>query len=294
MSDVATQIRERFAHAGVRGWLHAQPISSAREIGVDADDAVVLASVYKLALLVAFCRSVDDGALDPRAPLVLDPQTRTPGPTGVGALLDPVTMSLRDIAATMVAVSDNAAADALLAVVGLDQVNQTVHDLGLRHTHIFGGTADTYRALRRDTHTDNDRAALQALADNDNPPTTSAYDPALSSATTPRDMTRLLTAIWTDEAASPDQCEFARAALAHQIWPHRLRAGFPYTNVHIFGKTGTLGSLRHEVGVVQFGHETPIAVAVFTQSARADPVLPRADAVIGETARLAVQPLRGF
>ena len=294
MSDVTTHIRERFAHAGVRGWLHAQPISSATEIGVDADDAVVLASVYKLALLVAFCRRVDDGALDPRGPMLLDPQTRTSGPTGVGALLDPVTMSLRDIAATMVAVSDNAAADALLAVVGLDQVNQTVHDLGLRHTHIFGGTADTYRALRRDTHTDNDLAALQALADNDNPPTTSAYDPALSSATTPRDMTRLLAAIWTDEAASPHQCAFARAALAHQIWPHRLRAGFPYNNVHVAGKTGTLGSLRHEVGVVQFGHEMPIAVAVFTQSARADPVLPRADAVIGEAARLAVQQLRGF
>ncbi len=292
MSTVEAQIRERFAQAGVRGWLHAQPITSAREVDVDADTAVVMASVYKLALLVAFCRSVDTG-LDPREPVVLDPQTRTTGPTGVAALLDPVTMSLRDVAAMMIAVSDNAAADVLLDVVGLEQVNKTLTDLDLAHTRIVGGTADIYRTLRRETHTEDDLSALRALADNDHPPTTSAYDPALSSATTPRDMTRLLTAIWTDTAASPHQCTFARRALAHQIWPHRLRAGFPYNNVLVSGKTGTLGSLRHEVGVVQFVHDPPIAVAVFTQAARADPVLPRADAVIGETARLAVQALRG-
>jgi len=35
-----------------------------------------------------------------------------------------------------------------------------------------------------------------------------------------------------------------------------------------------------------------MAVAVFTHAARADPVLPRADAVIGETARMAVSHLR--
>lgn len=291
MSTIEAQVRERFAQAGVRGWLHAQPITTAREVDIDADDAVVMASVYKLALLVAFCRTVDAG-LDPRQPVVLDPKTRTAGPTGVGALLDPVTLSLRDAAAMMIAVSDNAAADALLDVVGLDQVNQTLAELDLTHTHILGGTADVYRTLRRETHTADDLSALRALANNDDPPNTSTYDPALSSATTPRDTTKLLTAIWTDTAASPHQCTFARKALARQIWPHRLRAGFPYNNVTVAGKTGTLGSLRHEVGVVQFDHDPPIAVAVFTHAARADPVLPRADAVIGDTARIAVQALR--
>ncbi len=292
MSRIETQLRERFANAGVRGWLHAQPVGAASEVAVDADQPVVMASVYKLPLLVAFCRMVDDGGIDPREPVRLDPATRTPGPTGLATLLDPVTMSVRDLAAHMIAVSDNAAADALLELVGLDRVAQTLRALGLSATRITGGTADTFRTLRHDTRTEDHLAALEALADNDNPATTSAYDPLLASATTGRDMTRLLAAIWTDEAASTAQCEFARAALARQIWPHRLRAGFPYNNVRVAGKTGTLGALRHEVGIVHFPDDRPLAVAVFTHAARADPVLPRADAVIGETARLAVSHLR--
>ncbi|MCX6465315.1 MAG: serine hydrolase, partial [Pseudonocardiales bacterium] len=65
-----------------------------------------------------------------------------------------------------------------------------------------------------------------------------------------------------------------------------------YRGVAVAGKTGTLGAIRNEVGVVSFTGERPVAVAVFTRAARADPVLPRADAVIGAAARIAVTDLR--
>ena len=57
-------------------------------------------------------------------------------------------------------------------------------------------------------------------------------------------------------------------------------------------KTGTLGALRHDVGVVRFPGEDPYAVAVLTRSARADLILPRADAAVGAAARHAVDALR--
>lgn len=75
-----------------------------------------------------------------------------------------------------------------------------------------------------------------------------------------------------------------------QIWPHRLRSAFPAT-ARIAGKTGTVGAVRSEVGVVIYPGEHPVAVAVFTHAARSDTAVPRADAAIG-AARAAVNALR--
>jgi beta-lactamase class A len=294
MTGQEKEIRARFAAAGVRGWLHAVRIdpASAQEVAVDPDDRVVMASVYKLPLLVAFCRAVDEGALDPVAPVRLLPEARTGGPTGIAAMSDPVTMSLRDVARSMIAVSDNAAADALLEAVGLARVHDTLHALGLRDTAVRGGTREVFDALVRDTRAATLADAMARLADNDRPVDPGAFDPLRSSSTTARDMTRLLAAIWTDAAASPGQCGYMRTVLGQQVWPHRLSAGFPSPTVQVAGKTGTLGPLRHEVGVVQYRGEPPVAVAVFTRAARAEIHLPAVDAVIGSAARVAVGSLR--
>jgi len=293
VTELEREIRRAFADAGVHGRLHAMPLGGpAREVGVDPDEPVVMASVYKLPLLVAFCRRVAAGDLDPREQVTVDPDVRTAGPTGLSVMRDPVTMSWRDLACSMIAVSDNAAADVLLRRVGLEQVNETLSDLGLERTRVLGGTADVFRSLLADTAAADTAAAFRTLTSNDAAPAVRAYDAVLASATTPREMTRLLAAIWSDRAASPQQCRFARELLGAQAWQHRLRSGFPPVGVRVAGKTGTLAAVRNEVGVVQFDGERPVAVAVFTRAARAEEVLPRADAVIGQAARLAVTDLR--
>ncbi|MDH6130334.1 hypothetical protein P3T39_007327 [Kitasatospora sp. GP82] len=54
------------------------------------------------------------------------------------------------------------------------------------------------------------------------------------------------------------------------------------------GRAGTLPTLRHEVGVIEYPDGARYAVAVFTRAAATSITLPAADAVIGTTARLAV------
>lgn len=292
-AELEHAIRRTFADAGVEGRLHAVPLGGpAREVAVDPDEPVVMASVYKLPLLVAFCRRVDAGELDPRERVTVEPDGRTAGPTGLSILRDPVTMSWRDLACSMITISDNAAADVLLRRVGLAHVNATLADLGLERTRVLGGTADVHRSLVADTAAPDTAAAFRALTSNDAVPAVRAYDAVLASATTAREMTGLLAAVWSDRAASPQQCRFARELLGAQAWPHRLRSGFPPVGVRVAGKTGTLAAVRNEVGVVQFDGERPVAVAVFTRAARAEELLPRADAVIGQAARLAVDDLR--
>ncbi|MFI9536621.1 serine hydrolase [Nocardia fusca] len=289
----AERIRAVFADAGCTGRLHARRCDgSDAQVSIEGTERVVTASVYKLPLLLAYCRAVDAGRLDPLARLTLTPSECTPGPTGISALHDPVTMSRRDLATSMMTVSDNAAADLLLGEIGLAAIHELLESLGLELTRLVGGTADIQRSLVRDTDTHGTAEAFTALADNDEAWTVSAYDPAYTSATTPEEMTRLLAALWRGEVLSGEQTDFARAVMRRQVWPHRIAAGFPHRGVAVAGKTGTIGIIRNEVAVVEFPGEHPVAVAVFTRAARADPALPAVDAAIAEAARIAVTELR--
>ena len=110
---------------------------------------------------------------------------------------------------------------------------------------------------------------------------------------TPAEITRLLAAIWRDEAASPSGCAEMRRILGLQAWPHRLRAGFTEPDSRVSGKTGTLAFWCNEVGVVEDGDGGRYAVAVFLRPATYGYRRPAVDAAVGRVARLAVDHLRG-
>ncbi|MEW2221846.1 serine hydrolase [Streptomyces sp. NPDC006990] len=290
---VERTLRGMFDDAGVRGWLHVAELHRpAARVTVDADGLALMGSVYKLPLMVAYCRQVDAGALDPRQRLTLPAGGRLPGPTGLSLLRDEVSMSLRDLVVMMMSISDNAAADAVLRQVGTAAVEETCAGLGLSRTRLDGGAAGSLARLLAETGAESVEAALSRIADNDRAVPPGVYDPAWAAATTPAELAALLRAVWLDEAASPGSCAFMRATMGLQPWQHRLAAGFPYDEVAVYGKTGTFGAMRHEAGVVELADGRGYTAVVFTQAARADRRLPRADAVIGAAARTAVEHLR--
>ncbi|MEU8124228.1 serine hydrolase [Spirillospora sp. NPDC049024] len=291
-AEAAERIETAFRSAGVTGFLHVVDMDTGREVAVGADEPVVLASVFKVPLLVAFHRQAADGVLDPTEQVVLRPDDRTAGPTGVSALLDEVRMSLRDLTCLMITVSDNAAADVVMERVGLDAVNATAADLGLRRTVILGNGRELHETLLADAGADSVAEVWARLDEPGLQGRLRALDPLRTSRSTPRDMTRLLSMIWRDEAAPPAGSAAMRRLLGLQVWPHRLSSGFPYDDVVVSGKTGTLPTLRNEVGAVEYPDGARYAVAVFTRSTLPVAVLPEADAVIGTAARIAVESLR--
>ncbi|WP_166355299.1 serine hydrolase [Phytoactinopolyspora limicola] len=295
MTDTEQRILRCFDDAGVFGHVHAVALHDRhREIGVRADEPVVLASVFKLPLALAYARMVDSGELSATDAVELVPGIRTPGATGVAAMADPVTMSWRDAVRSMMTVSDNAAADAILDVVGVDRVAATLRDLGLTSTRVPGGTRDLYATLVEEfgcTSVNEAITQLQAVTSLAELAAFDAADPR-NNVSTCREMTRLLSAIWTDRAASAQQCAFIRSVMSQQVWTQRLAAAFPFDDVVVSGKTGTFVALRHEVGVVEYPNGESYAVAVLTMSARARLILPAADDAIAQAARLAVASLR--
>jgi len=284
------RLRAVAADAAVTAWVHAVRMSGPPdEVTYGGDAPVAIASLYKLPLAVAWADLVERGLLDHPLQRLTFLGGQVPGPTGVAMLLDDVSLSIRDTVRMMLAVSDNAAGDAVLAQVGSARLEQWLAEQGLSSTQVRRGSAASLSIVQRETGASSTVLAERALADIDRDVLTTEYDPALASSSTAAELCQVLTHLWTGTGAAHAN---VRDALAHQAWRHRIGSGFPHDDVAVYGKTGTLGRLRHEAAVVIFPGEHAVAVTVLTRSARPERHLPRVDAAIGELARLAVAPLR--
>jgi beta-lactamase class A len=288
---IAQVVAEVFAEAGTEGFVHAREIGTDHEFSFGADDPVVLASVFKIPVAVAYATEVAAGRLDPAERTRVTARYRIGG-IGTAGCADDVEMSWRDLALFMMTMSDNAATDVIFHRVGQAAVDKVLSNLGLHRTRILGCCEDLFASMSADL----DMTPLEAEAALGSPTwdlveKLAIVDPELTTSSTPREITALLDAIWTDRAAIAEACEQVRSIMAQQIWPHRLSSGFP-ADVQVAAKTGTLPSVRNEAGVVTYPDGRAYAVAVFTRAKSLDLRQPAVDAVIGRAGRLAVDHLR--
>ncbi len=273
---------ELFDRVGVRATWHAREIGTGHGAGYREHEPVTLASVSKVALTTAVYRLADQGRLDLSRVIDLHPDGRSVGTTGVSAMQDRVSISLRDSAYLALTISDNAAADALWDAAGSTAITTELNTLGLAAIKLRQPMRDLYDA------------ALAQGADSEAGLTRTDWaclDPNRASSATPYALTGLLELLWTDRAASAPACAQIREYLARQIWHQRLATGFPAVDIQVAGKTGTFLTLRHEIGVISYPDGAQYAVAIMTESRTGIPDH-RADAAIGEAARRIVTALR--
>ena len=261
--------------AGDRGWTRVATIAQAtppgarvavaarlvgRESGgpgweIHAGDTFPAASTIKTAILVALYREVDAGRLDLGSVRTVDAATKTPGSGVLAWLRDDLPLTLADLAALMIAVSDNTASNLLLDTVGMERVRATIAELGLT------ATALNRRFLGR--------APGPGEPDN----TTSAAD-----------LVSLLAAIAEGTAASAASC--ARMCETLRLQQHRDRLARHLPPALAFGgKSGSLPGLAHDSGLIE-GPAGTLAVAVLTEGF-ADPYA--ADEVIGRIGLAALE-----
>ncbi|RSN21205.1 serine hydrolase [Amycolatopsis sp. WAC 04169] len=294
MTTISDEIEAVFAKAGARGFVHAREIGvpDGPEVDVGADDPVVLASVFKIPVAVAFAREVAAGRIDETERTRVTARYRIGG-IGTAGCADDVEMSWRDLAHFMLTMSDNAATDVVYHRVGQEAVDRVLADLGLARTRLIGCCEDLFASVIADlgAKPDDDLEAVFDAAAEEQMWKLAVLDPERTTSSTPREITALLDAIWTDRAGDPAACERVRTIMAQQIWPHRISSGFP-ADVAIAAKTGTLPAVRNEAGVVTHVDGRRYAVAVFTRAGSLADRLPAVDSAIGEAARLAVDHLR--
>ncbi|GAA1975105.1 serine hydrolase [Nocardioides panacihumi] len=286
-------LREAGAEAGAEIFAHARDLRDGKEVGWRSDNPVVTASVFKVSVLLEYVRQVSSGELDPREQLEITDADRVLGPSGLSVFTDDTRWSLRDLATSMMTVSDNTATDVLVDILGLDRINKTLADLGLPGTVLVGACQGIFDAALVELGV-SDFAQLDAAMESlgSDVAGMAFCDPARTNRSTPRESTELLARIWSDEAATPEACAEARRILGLQVWSHRLASGFPDDRIRVSGKTGTIGVARNEIGVVEYPDGSSYAIAVFLRTSRFAYRQPAADALIGRVARALVDHLQ--
>jgi beta-lactamase class A len=141
-------------------------------------------------------------------------------------------LSLRDLAVLMIVLSDNTATNLLIDRVGMQNVNDNLHRLGLSQTRL--------QRIMRDI--DAQRASRENLS-------------------TPREMVTLLEMLDAGKTLDPKHTQAVLDILKYSK-STPLRRGLP-ENVPLASKTGSMGGVSCESGVVYLAGK-PYAISVMT------------------------------
>jgi beta-lactamase class A len=291
---VGEVIRRDWERVGVSGHLLARNIDSGEELGFDVDHLVPLASVVKVPIGLTVLQQVAHGHLDAARRVTVEPDAKSLGPTGLATFRYPVTLAVGDLVAQMLTVSDNAAADALLDCVGIDQVTDMLEGWecpGIRVRHrvqrmyeCAAGAADGDFGLALDLAIQSDETGRHAIE---------TLDPAYGNVGSARGLVDFLERVWLDRIAEPVATAELRRLMAMQVFTHRLSSDLRADSVRVSAKTGTFLHLRHEIGVVEsVSREDRVAIAALTRSTRRATIAHDIDLVIGAAGRTAFEVLR--
>ncbi|GLX02415.1 serine hydrolase [Microtetraspora sp. NBRC 16547] len=285
-------LKEVFDDADVEGFVHVRDVDGPDETGLNPDEPVVLASVFKIPVVLEYARQAAAGTLERTERLTVTAADKDGG-IGTSGCADDVSLTLRDLAHFMMTMSDNAATDVLLRRVGLDNLHATLRGLGLGRTRLIGGCAELLGSMVTELGLSVENVSEEDLSgvSEERIRALSVLDPERTTSGTPRETTTLLSKIWRDEAGPAEACAEVRKIMGNQVWPHRLSSGFG-DEVKVSGKTGTLPGVRNEAGVVEYPDGRRYAAAVFLRTDSLGFRLPQADAAIGRAAHMAIECLR--
>lgn len=194
---------------GVGLWI-ADPNFAKPLYAHDADEPIVTASLYKLAVLAEAERRVDAGQLRYGDTITIEDEDITADGSFEVAGTE---LTLDEALEAMITISDNGAALALWHVLGADNINATLRAAGINDFHVF-----------------------VSWGEDDN-------------VATPRAIGTLLTLLAKRQLISAAASDRMLARLKRQQINDRLPAGLP-AGVVVAHKTGNLPGLTHDAGII--------------------------------------------
>lgn len=291
---VAETIAADWARLGIRGHLLARHLETGEQLGFDVDALVPLASVVKVPIALAVLDRIASGELDAGHQITVGTEGKSFGPTGIAAYRYPTTVAVADLIHQMLSVSDNASADTLVDLLGVDDIQRSLHDWGcqgIRFRHRMHrmyecavGVAGTDFGLALDLAIQSDESGKHVIE---------TLDPERGNVATAAALVELLERIWLDHISVPEATAELRRLMGLQVFTNRLSSDLRTDTVRVSGKTGTFLNLRHEIGVVTADSGDRVAIAALTRSTRGATVTHDIDLAIGAAARTAFEALRG-
>src|SRR5215470_13842204 len=215
---------------GVMG-IAVKDLTSGQTLFLQPDEVFAQASTIKIAVLAELYRQAQEGKLKltdqyvvQKSDLVQDSDIMnglTPGVTSI---------TLRDLATMMVAVSDNSATNVLIDRVGMENVNALLDSLGLKHTRLRRKMMD-----------------LKAAGE------------GRENIATPREMMTLLDALYRGKVLNKEMTDdFFTMLSTHKDSP--IRRDLP-PDLKMADKPGELEAVRNDSGVI-FVENRPYVLCV--------------------------------
>jgi beta-lactamase class A len=133
---------------GILG-LYVKDLKTGRVLELRADEVFPAASTIKVAVLYDLYRQSAEGKLD-LLEVTRPPVPRVRGGGALQELGDKVSLTWRDLAALMLAFSDNEATNLIIGKLGIGPINQRIEALGLRKTRLRRRMMDLEAARRGD------------------------------------------------------------------------------------------------------------------------------------------------
>jgi beta-lactamase class A len=288
-------LRDRLAEAGLSGSFLVRNIHTGQEIGLDPDVAYPIASLVKVPLAIAVLEAVRTGRLDGARTLAIKPDPDMAPPIGIGRFTHPAHIAIDDLIYLSIAISDNAAADALFALIPPSDVDRTLTDAGIKGIAVRHPMRDILDVFGLETGPGGLPLA-HALAIGARTPggghPVAHLDISRANTGTARALADLLQELWLPSAIHPQVAARVRTLIGDGILQRRLGPDFISDATGWASKSGTLLNLRHDAGVVEHEDGETYAIVALTESSVPAAAQPAVDALIGRVARALHDHLR--
>ena len=262
MTSVETAISRIEGTVGVS----ARHLETGQRIQHNAAAVFFTASTLKVPLLVELYRQVDRGDIDLNQRIELTDNLRVPGSGILKEMTAGLNPTVHDLAMLMIIISDNTATDILYNLVGGDNLNNTMQQLGLLKTRIPMTVRQLlFSVVGLDMNNPDHTYAVctERLFNEEYVPDGAGYDLDRSDVSSPRDMCSLLELLYSGDILSPASREGALDILKRQ----QLRTVIPYAlpvGTTVAHKTGYYLGVRADVGIV-FSPTGPYTVAIMAK-----------------------------
>jgi beta-lactamase class A len=208
-------------------------LTTGQKYFLHADEVLPTASSIKIAILAELYRQAQQGKIKLDDLYTLQSSDLVSGSGIAGALTPGVTrLTIRDVAALMISVSDNSATNIIIDRVGMENVNALLDSLGLTHTRLRRKMMDV-------------KAAAEGR----------------ENIATPREMVQLLENLYRGKVLNKQMTDdfFALLSVHKESYiPRELPE-----DLRIANKPGELEGVRNDSGIVFTGNR-PFAISVMT------------------------------
>lgn len=246
--EIEAYIKTEAAEFGI----HIKNLRTNEEVNINADKLYQMASVFKVPILATLYDLVHQGKIDEMQKIKITEEDLVPGSGVVQELTPGVELTIRDLATLMIIISDNLATDKILEIVGKENVENKMREVGLDHIHIAYPCWDLLRLVagvgERTQNRQSYNEIIDAFETNESDPIIFSEE-VKNNLSTARDMSRLMEMIAKDEFVSKAVCEDLRDIMHRQHYKQRIGGMLP-PNTKVASKTGSIGTMFNDTGIV--------------------------------------------